>query len=76
MSESAAERHGRIVVGVDDSEGSAHALRWAARQAGFFTGATLEAVIAGQYPAFFGGARPGETAPTSPGSPTRPSATR
>ena len=75
MSESAAEQHGRIVVGVDDSEGSAHALRWAARQAGF-TGATLEAVIAWQYPAFFGWAPAGGTAPTSAGSPGRPSATR
>jgi len=43
----------RIVVGVDGSAGSAHALRWAARQAGY-TGATLEAVVAWQYPAFFG----------------------
>jgi nucleotide-binding universal stress UspA family protein len=59
MSESAAEQQGRIVVGVDDSEGAAHALRWAARQAGFFTGATLEAVIAWQYPAFFGWAPAG-----------------
>lgn len=46
-------RPGRIVVGVDGSEGSKEALRWAVRQAGF-TGATVEAVIAWQYPAFFG----------------------
>ena len=43
----------RIVVGVDGSESSKHALRWAARQAGF-TGATLEAVTGWEYPAFFG----------------------
>ena len=41
------------MVGVDGSAGSAHALQWAARQAGY-TGATLEAVVAWQYPAFFG----------------------
>jgi nucleotide-binding universal stress UspA family protein len=35
----------RIVVGVDGSEPSRHALRWAARQA-TFTGASLESVIA------------------------------
>jgi nucleotide-binding universal stress UspA family protein len=43
----------RIVVGVDGSEGSKSALRWAARQAGF-TGAALQAVIAWEYPAFYG----------------------
>ena len=43
----------RIVVGVDGSAGAAHALRWAARQARY-DGATLEAVTAWQYPAFFG----------------------
>jgi nucleotide-binding universal stress UspA family protein len=43
----------RIVVGVDGSEPSKEALRWAARQAGF-TGATLEAVTAWEYPAFYG----------------------
>jgi nucleotide-binding universal stress UspA family protein len=52
MSESGADQH-RIVVGVDGSEGSKHALRWAARQAGF-TGATLEAVTGWEYPAFYG----------------------
>ncbi|HEY1345184.1 MAG TPA: universal stress protein [Streptosporangiaceae bacterium] len=41
------------MVGVDGSEGSKDALRWAVRQAGF-TGATVRAVIAWQYPAFFG----------------------
>jgi nucleotide-binding universal stress UspA family protein len=46
-------RQRRIVVGVDGSEGSKEALRWAVRQAGF-TGATVEAVIAWQSPAFFG----------------------
>ena len=50
MSESGAEGRGRIVVGIDGSEGSKHALRWAVRQAGL----RLEAVIGWQYPAFFG----------------------
>jgi nucleotide-binding universal stress UspA family protein len=43
----------RIVVGVDGSAGSRDALRWAIRQAEL-TGSALEAVIAWQYPAFFG----------------------
>jgi nucleotide-binding universal stress UspA family protein len=43
----------RVVVGVDGSEGSKKALRWAARQADL-TGATLEAVIGWEYPAFYG----------------------
>lgn len=43
----------RIVVGIDGSEGSRHALEWAARQAGY-TGATLEAIIAWDYPATYG----------------------
>jgi nucleotide-binding universal stress UspA family protein len=44
---------GRIVVGVDGSEGSKQALRWAARQAGY-TGATLEVVAAWAYPSTYG----------------------
>jgi nucleotide-binding universal stress UspA family protein len=52
MSGSTGGQH-RIVVGVDDSEGSKNALRWAARQAEF-TGATLEVVTGWDYPAFFG----------------------
>ncbi|MFF8831928.1 universal stress protein [Streptomyces sp. NPDC015131] len=40
---------GRIVVGVDGSEPSLRALRWAARQAGL-TGDALEAVMAWEYP--------------------------
>ena len=52
MSGSGDDQH-RVVVGVDGSESSKHALRWAARQAGF-TGATLEAVTGWEYPAFFG----------------------
>jgi len=44
---------GRIVVGVDGSEGSKHALRWAARQAEY-TGAVLEAINAWDYPATYG----------------------
>ena len=53
MNGSGNERQARIVVGVDGSEGSKHALRWAARQAEF-TGATLEAIITWQYPTFYG----------------------
>ena len=52
MSGSGDDQH-RVVVGVDGSESSKHALRWAARQAGL-TGATLEAVTGWEYPAFFG----------------------
>jgi nucleotide-binding universal stress UspA family protein len=43
----------RIVVGVDGSAPSKAALAWAARQARL-TGATVEAVIAWQYPATYG----------------------
>jgi len=50
---SCSEQNGRIVVGVDGSEGSRNALRWAARQARY-TGAALEAVIGWEYPAFYG----------------------
>jgi nucleotide-binding universal stress UspA family protein len=39
----------RIVAGIDGSESSASALRWAIRQAGL-TGATVDAVIAWHYP--------------------------
>jgi nucleotide-binding universal stress UspA family protein len=53
MTESAGEPRARIVVGVDGSAGSEQALRWAARQA-TYSGATLEAIVAWQYPAFFG----------------------
>ncbi|WP_328914402.1 MULTISPECIES: universal stress protein [unclassified Streptomyces] len=57
-SESAME-HGRIVVGVDGSEPSLHALRWAARQAQL-TGAALETVIAWELPSAYGwGGMPG-----------------
>jgi nucleotide-binding universal stress UspA family protein len=52
MSESGDGQH-RIVVGVDGSEGSEKALRWAARQAEL-TGAKLEAVTGWEYPAFYG----------------------
>jgi nucleotide-binding universal stress UspA family protein len=44
----------RIVVGVDGSDGSKAALRWALRQAGL-TGAAVQAVIAWHYPAMAGG---------------------
>ena len=46
------DRH-RIVVGVDGSDGSKNALRWAARQAEL-TGATLEVVTGWESPAFYG----------------------
>ncbi|MEE1751344.1 universal stress protein [Streptomyces sp. SP18CS02] len=50
---------GRIVVGVDGSEPSLKALRWAARQAAL-TGATLEVVTGWEYPATgWAGAAPG-----------------
>src|SRR5262245_4088935 len=45
---------GRIVVGVDGSESSIDALRWAAQQAGL-TGASVEATIAWHYPLLLGG---------------------
>ena len=41
--------HGRIVVGIDGSEGSKCALRWAARQ-GELTGASLEVVMTWEVP--------------------------
>jgi nucleotide-binding universal stress UspA family protein len=44
----------RIVAGIDGSESSVSALRWAIRQAGL-TGAAVDAVIAWQYPAAAGG---------------------
>jgi len=44
---------GRIVVGVDGSEGSRHALQWAAKQAEL-TGGTLEVVTSWEYPATYG----------------------
>ena len=53
VSESGGVRQHRTVVGVDGSEGSKLALRWAVRQASL-TGATLEAMIGWQFPAFFG----------------------
>ncbi|MEV5005949.1 universal stress protein [Streptomyces sp. NPDC093064] len=43
----------RIVVGVDGSEPSKAALRWAARQAAL-TGAVIEAVTAWEYPLWYG----------------------
>lgn len=46
-----------IVVGVDGSEPSKEALRWAARQARF-TGARVRAVMAWEYPTSFGWAPP------------------
>ena len=46
-------RRAGSVVGVDGSDCSKDALRWAARQAEL-TGATLEAIIAWHYPTFSG----------------------
>ncbi|MFC5720943.1 universal stress protein [Streptomyces gamaensis] len=43
----------RIVVGVDGSDSSKEALRWALRQAGL-TGATVDAVMAWQFPPYVG----------------------
>lgn len=48
---------GLIVVGVDGSEPSKEALRWAARQAEI-TGAKVQAVMAWEYPTSFGWAPP------------------
>jgi nucleotide-binding universal stress UspA family protein len=51
------QEHGkdpRIVAGVDGSDSSLSALRWAIRQAGL-TGATVEAVAAWHYPVASGG---------------------
>jgi nucleotide-binding universal stress UspA family protein len=53
MTETSAEGHEGIVVGVDGSECSRQALRWAVKQAGF-TRVVVEAVTAWQYPAFYG----------------------
>jgi nucleotide-binding universal stress UspA family protein len=47
------QKRGRIVVGVDGSEGSKSALRWAAGQTRL-TGAALEAVTAWESPAAHG----------------------
>lgn len=47
------EETGRIVVGVDGSDSSKQALRWAVRQAEF-TGGVVEAVTAWDFPQFHG----------------------
>ena len=47
------EAEHRIVVGVDGSESSKAALRWAVRQ-GRLTGAEVEAVTAWEFPAVYG----------------------
>lgn len=60
MSAEAAEM-GRIVVGVDGSEASIDALRWASQQAKL-TGARLQAVISWIIPASYGVAFGGEDA--------------
>jgi nucleotide-binding universal stress UspA family protein len=48
------DQNGRIVVGVDGSDQSRAALRWALRQAEL-TGAGVQAVIAWHYPVMAGG---------------------
>ncbi|HSY16345.1 MAG TPA: universal stress protein [Jatrophihabitantaceae bacterium] len=53
MSEASDLSSERIVVGVDGSDSSKDALRWASRIA-TATGATIEAVIAWQFPASLG----------------------
>jgi nucleotide-binding universal stress UspA family protein len=55
--EAAQEHEHRIVVGVDGSGQSVQALAWASRQAKL-TGATVEAVIAWDFPAYYGHAAP------------------
>jgi nucleotide-binding universal stress UspA family protein len=50
----ASGRAPRIVAGVDGSPSARSALRWAIRQAEL-TGASVDAVIAWQYPAAYGG---------------------
>jgi nucleotide-binding universal stress UspA family protein len=53
MTRSDSDGQGRIVTGVDGSDCSKDALRWAARQAEL-TGAVAEVIIAWQFPAFYG----------------------
>lgn len=53
------EQQARVVVGVDGSEASREALRWALRQAAL-TGAVIEAVACWQWPAAAGGFAPYE----------------
>lgn len=50
----------RIVVGVDGSQSSVHALEWAIRQAAL-TGAVVDAVCAWQYPVSYGWALTDDT---------------
>jgi nucleotide-binding universal stress UspA family protein len=55
---------GRIVVGIDGSEGSRDALRWAARQ-GTLTGASLDVVMTWEVPVLPYGVWTGYVLPTS-----------
>jgi nucleotide-binding universal stress UspA family protein len=58
MAEEAEHEHEhRIVVGVDGSVPSREALTWAVRQAGL-TGAVIDAVIAWDFPTYYGYAAP------------------
>lgn len=54
MSEQNPGTRGRIVVGVDGSDSSIEALRWAIQQA-TLTGARIDATIAWHYPLLLGG---------------------
>lgn len=54
MSAAGTGRAPRIVAGVDGSESSVEALRWAVRQAAL-SGGTIDAVVAWQYPVAAGG---------------------
>ena len=53
MTEQAADTADRIIVGVDGSQGSKTALKWAMQQA-VLTGATVEAIATWQDPAQYG----------------------
>jgi nucleotide-binding universal stress UspA family protein len=53
MTDDAADSTHRIVVGVDGSQGSITALKWAVVQADL-TGATVEAIASWQYPVQYG----------------------
>ncbi|MGX6607001.1 universal stress protein [Micromonosporaceae bacterium Da 78-11] len=53
MTEQLVDSTRRIIVGVDGSQGSKTALKWAMRQAGL-TGATVEAIATWQDPAQYG----------------------
>ena len=53
MTEATQPARAKVVVGVDGSDSSLNALRWAAKEARL-TGATLHAVTAWEYPLSYG----------------------